>query len=116
MLPVPSERYVPVVESALDEDPSLDPQRYVPVTYKYIPVRTSSYLYILILDVDWPLQHAHIENIRSVANLSNNKDVFMCILRFHARYPSLRVMSNSHLTTLHITVTCSYMVVHTSTY
>ncbi len=34
------------------------------------------------------------------------------------RYPSLRVMSNRHLTTLRITVTCSYimMVVHTSTY
>ena len=31
------------------------------------------------------LQHAHIENIKTVANLSNNKDVFMCILRFHAR-------------------------------
>ncbi len=30
-------------------------------------------------------QHAHIENIETVANLSNNKDVFMCILRFHAR-------------------------------
>ena len=30
-------------------------------------------------------QHAHIENIKTVANLSNNKDVFMCILRFHAR-------------------------------
>jgi hypothetical protein len=25
------------------------------------------------------------ENIKTVANLSNNKDVFMCILRFHAR-------------------------------
>ena len=32
------------------------------------------------------------------------------------QYPSLRVMSNRHLTTLRITVTCSYMVVHTSTY
>ena len=31
------------------------------------------------------LQHAHIENITTVANLTNNKDVFMCILRFHAR-------------------------------
>jgi hypothetical protein len=31
------------------------------------------------------------------------------------RYPSLRVMSNRHLTTLRITVTCSCMVVHTST-
>ena len=31
------------------------------------------------------MQHAHIENIKTVANLSNNKDVFMCILRFHAR-------------------------------
>ncbi len=30
-------------------------------------------------------QHAHIENIKTVANLSNNKNVFMCILRFHAR-------------------------------
>ena len=31
-------------------------------------------------------------------------------------YPSLRVMSNRHLTMLRITVTCSYMVVHTNTY
>ncbi len=30
-------------------------------------------------------QHAHIENIKTVANHSNNKDVFMCILLFHAR-------------------------------
>ena len=30
-------------------------------------------------------QHAHIENIKFVANLTNNKDVFMCILRFYAR-------------------------------
>ena len=41
----------------------------------------------MLLDCDWHLQHAHIDNIKSesVANLSNNKDVFMCILRFHAR-------------------------------
>ncbi len=37
------------------------------------------------MDDDWSLQHAHIDNIKSVANLSNNKDVFMCILRVHAR-------------------------------
>ena len=30
-------------------------------------------------------QHAHIKNIKTVANLTNNKDVFMCILRFHAQ-------------------------------
>ncbi len=30
-------------------------------------------------------QHAHIENIKTVTNLSNNKDVFTCILCFHAR-------------------------------
>jgi hypothetical protein len=29
-------------------------------------------------------QHAHIENIKIVANLTNNKDVFLCIIRFHA--------------------------------
>ncbi len=29
-------------------------------------------------------QNAHIENIKTVANLTNNKDVFMCILRIHA--------------------------------
>jgi hypothetical protein len=28
-------------------------------------------------------QHAHVENIKTVANLSNNKDVFMCIRRSH---------------------------------
>jgi hypothetical protein len=35
-------------------------------------------------DIDWPLQHAHIDNIKSVANLWNIKDVFVCILCFHA--------------------------------
>ena len=30
-------------------------------------------------------QHAHIDNIKAVAILTNNKDVFMCIIRFHAR-------------------------------
>ncbi len=56
-------------------------------TYKYVPVYTTSssmYQYVLILDDDWPLQHAHIDKIKSVANLSNNKDVFICILHFHA--------------------------------
>ena len=37
------------------------------------------------------VQHAHIENIKTVANLSNNKDVFMCILRFHARADYLQL-------------------------
>ena len=47
-------------------------------------------------------QHAHIENIKPVANLSNNKDVFMCILRFHARagylqhYETLLKELNAH--------------------
>ena len=43
------------------------------------------YLDILSRDLFFLVQHAHIENIKTVANLSNNKDVFMCILRFHAR-------------------------------
>ncbi len=30
-------------------------------------------------------QHAHIDNIKAVAMLTNNKNVFMCILRFRAR-------------------------------
>jgi hypothetical protein len=47
-------------------------------------------------------QHAHIENIKTVASLSNNKDVFMCILRFHARagylqhYETLLKELNAH--------------------
>ena len=31
------------------------------------------------------VEHAHIELIKSVAHLTNNKDVFLCILRFHTR-------------------------------
>ncbi len=27
--------------------------------------------------------HAHIDIIKSVAHLTNNKDVFLCILRYH---------------------------------
>jgi hypothetical protein len=30
-------------------------------------------------------QHTHIKNIKTVENLTNNKDVFMCILCFHAQ-------------------------------
>ena len=48
------------------------------------------------------MQHAHIENIKTVANLSNNKDVFMCILRFHARAGYLQhyetLLKDLHLT------------------
>ena len=35
-------------------------------------------------------EHAHIELIKSVAHLTNNKDVFLCILRFHTRMGFLR--------------------------
>ncbi len=31
------------------------------------------------------LEHAHIDLIKSVAHLTNNKDVFLCILRYHCR-------------------------------
>ena len=48
-------------------------------TYQY---KLSTYRYILSLYLF--CQHAHIKNIKTVANLTNNKDVFMCILRFHA--------------------------------
>ncbi len=42
-------------------------------------------------------QHAHIENIKTVANLTNNKDVFMCILHVmdtsrHMRLCSRKLM------------------------
>jgi hypothetical protein len=39
----------------------------------------------LTLDDDWPLQHAHIDNTKTVANVLNNEDVYMCILCFHAQ-------------------------------
>jgi hypothetical protein len=48
------------------------------------------------------VQHAHIKNIKTVANLSNNKDVFLCILCFHARagylqhYETLLKELNAH--------------------
>ena len=67
-------------------------------TYWYILVYTSMYLHILTC----LQQHAHIENIKTVANLTNNKDVFMCILRYHARagylqtYETLLKEINSH--------------------
>ncbi len=58
---------------------------------------------VLVLDTDWPLQHAHIDEMNSVANLYINKDFFMCILRFHARagylqhYEALLKEFNSHV-------------------
>ena len=30
-------------------------------------------------------EHAHIDLIKSIAYLTNNKDVFLCILRYHCR-------------------------------
>ena len=50
---------------------------------RYILVYTSIYWYVPLLTCFQ--QHAHIENIKTVANLTNNKDVFMCILQYHAR-------------------------------
>jgi hypothetical protein len=47
-------------------------------------------------------QHAHIENLKTVANLTNSKDIFICIIRFHARagyiqpYETLLKEINSH--------------------
>ncbi len=49
--------------------------------YWYKLVYTGMYLYILTCFQ----QHAHIENIKTVENLTDSKDVFMCILRYHAR-------------------------------
>lgn len=63
---------------------------YIPLYAMYIIVYISIYyvhigIYLDILSEPcFFVQHAHIENIKTVANLSNNKDVFMCILRFHA--------------------------------
>ncbi len=51
-------------------------------------VYLSIYLYTCTYtdtDIFFFCQHAHIENIKTVAILTNNKDVFMCILLFHAR-------------------------------
>jgi hypothetical protein len=31
------------------------------------------------------IKHAHIDIIKSVAHLTNNKDVFLCILHYHCR-------------------------------
>ena len=71
-------------------------------------------------------QHAHIENIKTVANLTNNKDVFMCILCFHARagylqtYETLLKELKEHPGSAHVeedstySVHTKYILVHTS--
>ncbi len=60
---------------------------YILVNVWYVLIHTqfilSTYSFPLIINLFY--QHAHIENINTVADLSNNKDVFMCILCFHAR-------------------------------
>ena len=60
---------------------------YILVNAWYVLIHTqfilSIYSFPLIINLFY--WHAHIENIKTVANLSNNKDVFMCILCFHAR-------------------------------
>ncbi len=64
----------------------------------YILVHTSTYLvhtqYILNSSDNEFCQHAHIENFKTVANLTNNKDVFMCILCFHALVGYLQTYEN----------------------
>jgi len=35
-------------------------------------------------------EHAHIDILKSVAHLTNNKDIFLCILRYHARRAHLQ--------------------------
>ena len=30
-------------------------------------------------------EHVHIDLIKSIAHLTNNKDIFLCILRYHCR-------------------------------
>jgi hypothetical protein len=54
--------------------------------YKYILICTGMYLYKLCFLCSMPTLRFkfQVENIKTVANLSNNKAVFMCILRFHA--------------------------------
>ena len=42
-------------------------------------------------------EHAHIELIKSVAHLTNNKDVFLCILRFHTGSSTAVVASSSSI-------------------
>ncbi len=39
-------------------------------------------------------QHAHIEDIKTLVKLTNNKDVFMCIICFHARAGYLQTCEN----------------------
>ena len=54
------------------------------------------------LTLFWLCRHAHIDNLKTIANLTNNKDVFMCIIRFHARlgylqtYETLLKEINAH--------------------
>jgi hypothetical protein len=39
---------------------------------------------VLIFNLDCDFQHVHIKNIKTLAELLNIKNVFMCILCFHA--------------------------------
>jgi hypothetical protein len=61
-------------------------------------------MYMNMLSMYVIFQHAHIENTKTVANLTNNKDVFLCIIRFHARagypqtYETLLKEINAHPT------------------
>jgi hypothetical protein len=67
---------------------------YTPSTYRYILVYSHG---VLVFSA-----RQYREYQGSVANLTNNKDVFMCILRFHARacylqtYESLLKEVNAH--------------------
>jgi hypothetical protein len=62
---------------------------YILICSYLVVVCTSSYFVVnLYIDSTYSVrtfcQHAHIENIKTAANLINDKDVFMCILCFHA--------------------------------
>ena len=59
--------------------PELRTNMYVHVWTMYVHgmnhVHPRLYLFLIFM---WVFQHAHIINIKTVANLSNNKDLFMC--------------------------------------
>jgi hypothetical protein len=55
---------------------------FIHFTYTFVHC---TWAVVLIFKMSGCFSACHIENIKTVANLSNNKDVFMCILRFLAR-------------------------------
>lgn len=60
----------------------------------HIPKNLLLYGYLEVTSAQGP-EHCHIELMKKLGDLTNNKEIFACIMKFHARYMLLRDMQRT---------------------